>query len=155
MQNPRNSNEIRAWLSQVASGYGDGLRAGTRRAVIQGALMRPVGRLEGFLAGARLAGPRLLAAAAMALVLVLPALQINRGLTKAPAKSDISDLAVTTDGGRVVLTWTDGDQPHRVVRATSREELARLAAMPGEVVTGERWVDRTDDGAEIVFYLVD
>jgi hypothetical protein len=67
----------------------------------------------------------------------------------------VRDLQVTARGAEVILTWQDGDRPHRVVRATSREELAHLGELPGEVVRGERWVDSRPDSAAVVYYLVD
>jgi hypothetical protein len=42
-----------------------------------------------------------------------------------------------------------------VVRATSRRDLAQVSQIPGEMVTGERWVDRSPDNSEIVYYVVE
>jgi len=91
--------------------------------------------------------------AAVVLVLALPALLLERGGDLDPRP--VADLQVATQDGRVVLTWSDGGEGHRVVRATNRRDLARVSEIPGEMVTGERWVDRNRDDSEIVFYVVE
>jgi len=97
------------------------------------------------------------AAAAMAVILVLPAFKTFRisGAGLPEAKTPIHDLQVTARNGEVVLTWQDGNQPRRVVKATSREELAHLSEARGEVVRGERWVDKRPDEAQLVYYFVE
>ena len=101
--------------------------------------------------------PKLAAAAAVAVVLILPAFKPFRMQGPGPAeiKTAIHDFQVTALNGEVVLTWEDGNQPRRVVKTTSREALAHLSEIPGEVVRGERWVDTRPDEAPIVYYFVE
>jgi hypothetical protein len=67
----------------------------------------------------------------------------------------VRDLEVTEVGGQVVLTWKDGNQPRRVVKATSREQLAHLSQLPSETVSGERWVDSHPSDEAVVYYIVE
>lgn len=96
--------------------------------------------------------PRYAAAAAVLAFMVLLGLQVS-GSSKAK-ESTVRDLQAGEVDGRVVLTWQNGDEPHTVVRATSREMLRQAGSLSGEMVTGKIWVDTKDDAAPIVFYLV-
>jgi len=55
----------------------------------------------------------------------------------------------------VVLSWRDGGVPRKVIRATSRQELASRDALPARTVSGEMWVDREPSEAPIVYYVVE
>jgi hypothetical protein len=139
---------VRASLQRLADGYSDGLRAETRRRVLQAGMDAAVGSRPAF------GFPQLIAAAAVLAILALPALFIGRE-TGPAATSPVRDLQVSQQGGDVVLTWKDGQAPRRVVRATSLQEVARAASLPGEVVRGEKYVDSRSDGAQIVYYIVE
>lgn len=159
MANARFSDtaDVKARLRQIAdqqTRYGSTLRPEVRRRIVASALAdvssRQTVRTWAFL-------PKLAAAAAMAVILVLPAFKTFRTQEVGPgnAKTPIHDFQVTTVNGQVVLTWEDGNQPRRVVKATSREELAHLSEARGEVVRGERWVDKRPDQAQVVYYFVE
>jgi len=85
---------------------------------------------------------------AVALLALLP------GPGQGPA-SPVRDLSVTAEGGHVVLSWRDGGVPRKVIRATSRQELASRDALPARTVSGEMWVDREPSEAPIVYYVVE
>jgi hypothetical protein len=70
-------------------------------------------------------------------------------------RTPITDLQVTTEGGKVVLTWNDGNEPRRIVRATSREQLSHLDQAPSEIVLGQRWVDTQPERGSLVYYFVE
>ena len=147
--------DVRARLGQIAdqqARYGDRLRPEVRRRIVASALSEVTSQkpVWSFI-------PKLAAAAAMAVILVLPAFKTFRTQEIGPqeAKSPIHDFQVTARNGEVVLTWEDGNQPRRVVKATTREELAHLSEAPGEVVRGERWVDKRPDQAQLVYYFVE
>jgi hypothetical protein len=93
-------------------------------------------------------------AASVALILLLPAF-MGPGTLNRPQLSEIKDLTVMTEGDRVSLTWTDGDQVHRVMKATSREQLRDLASLPAETVRGNRWTDSEPVTSGIVYYVVE
>jgi hypothetical protein len=95
--------------------------------------------------------PQLFAAASLTLVLVLPLLLLERG----PVVSPALDLTLAREGNRVVLAWKDDNQPHRVTRLTSRDQLPQIASLPGVTVMGDRWVDTNPDEPQIVFYVVE
>lgn len=142
---------LRDRLRKMSDEYSDGLRRDTRRRIITTALhaipSHRTGSPWSFL-------PKLAAAAAVVAVLAIPAFKITPVGTRQEATS-VRDLQVSVEGGEVILTWQDGDKPHRVIRATSRQELAHLGQNPGEVVNGERWVDSRSDDAAVVYYLVE
>lgn len=145
-------------LKQIAEGYSDTLRPVTRQRILVAA-----GRTS---RGAYLSSPfvltlpKMLAAAAVLVVLALPALHLGQpsvypGRAGVGADSVVRDLQVTSQDGQVVLTWKDGQKPRRVMRATSRDELAHMSRLPGELVSGERWVDEHSGDAAVVYYLVE
>jgi hypothetical protein len=156
-------SDIKTTLSRLSMEYSDGLRAETRRRIVTAASAsassRSVGRSISFWLAPATPFASLVAASALLLILALPALYLGRG-GDAAGPRPVSDLEVSTVNGQVVLTWSDGDAPHRVVRATSREEMAQAVSSTGdrtrgELVRGERWVDRSSDKADIVYYLVE
>ena len=157
------NSDIRHRLKAISDGYSDRLRPQTRANILSSLAGQTAGQ------AARTAHlrspfiqtvPRMLAAAAVLVVLALPAIQMKTLSGKGP-ETPIRDLEVNEVDGRVVLTWKDGNQPHRVVRATSREELARLSKLPSETVSGERWVDnrpidaREPNSSNVVYYFVE
>ena len=152
--NPPDPSDFRNTLQGIAARNSEGLQLDTRRRIIDSTLHGLQARSDGARRPALTFVPQILAAAAFVFVLLLPAFQLRRNAplgTGAP----IDDLQVTASGSEVVLTWHDGNQPRRVIRATSREELPRLSQAAGERVVGERWVDRQAKDANIVFYLVE
>ena len=149
--------DIKARLRQIAdqnTRYGDTLRPDVRRRIISSALAGVASR-QTVPTWALL--PKLAAAAAVAVILILPAFKTFKlqGAGPTEIKTAIHDFQVTELNGQVVLTWEDGNQPRRVVKATNREELAHLSEIPGEVVRGERWVDTRPNEAQLVYYLVE
>ena len=158
MTNSAKSNtDIGTRLRGIAERYeqsGETLRPDVRRRIVNLAIAdqtaraaRPTAVIWSFL-------PKMAAAAAVAVILALPAFKMN-GPGPVDTKTPIHDFQVTSREGQVVLTWEDGDQPRRVVKATSREELAHLAEMPGVMVKGEKWVDTRPDEAQLVYYFVE
>jgi len=160
----RNSDfDIKSTLRKLSMEHADGLRAGTRRRIVaaglESASARSVRPAISFWLAPATPFASMAAAAALLVILALPAVYLGTGSDSAGPRP-VSDLEVNTVNGQVVLTWRDGDAPHRVVRATSREELARAVTAAGgkargEVVRGERWVDRSSDKSDIVYYLVE
>lgn len=148
----RRNQDIRDVLRRISTGYSDGLRAESRRRILfstrQFVGAQEVGVLWPF-------APRLAVAALLLVVLILPATQLRSRSGVSEAGSQVRDLEVTAQGDQVVLKWKDGDQPRRVVRATSREELAHRNQIQGELVRGERWVDTSSDEASLVYYFVE
>jgi hypothetical protein len=149
--------DIKILLGRISSQYSGGLKIPARRRIVEEGLKSATSHRQSVWSGrpgfSRHPVPGILAVAALAVVLALPALFTRQAghMTTRP----VTDLNVATEGGRVVLTWSDGDAPHRVLRATSREDLARASRIPGEVVTGERWVDKVPDSSTIVYYVVE
>jgi len=143
-------NDISRFLRDIDGAYTDRLRPASRQRILREAVDGLRGRTSRPVIWSFVAP---MAAAAIVVVLMVPALYLK---TPAPeqAGKPITDLQVTNDGGHVVLTWSDGDAPRRVIRATSREELARAIHSRGELVSGERWVDPREDNAKIVYYVV-
>ena len=141
-------DRVRAGLQRLADGYSDGLRAETRRRVLRAGVEAAAGSRPAF------GFPQLIAAAAVLAILALPALFIGRE-TGSGGSTPVRDLQVSQQGGEVVLTWKDGQAPRKVVRATSLQEVARAASLPGEVVRGEKYVDSRSDGAPIVYYIIE
>src|SRR5262249_14726400 len=86
-------------------------------------------------------------------ILVLPAFLLSGGLV-GHAPAPVKDLEVKSVAGPVVLTWSDGNEPRRVIRATRREDLAKPERLQGELALGERWIDNHADNAQVVYYLV-
>jgi len=152
-------SSLRGRLKQIADGYQDSLAPATRARLVSAARKATASSwywsspFMPFMQGL----PRAVAVAAVLVVLALPALQM-RQQSNAPhsgIRSSINDLQVTERDGQVVLTWKDGDQPRRVVRATNRQDLAHMSQLPGETVRGERYVDPRPSDAEVVYYLVE
>lgn len=142
-------------LRRISGEYADRLRPETRRRILTETLS------EASAAGSRwgirrMAGlaPQAAAASVILLILSMPAL-ISRG--EPEVRTPVQDLEVRVQGASVVLTWTDGGQPRRIVRATSREELAHLDEARGVTASGERWVDARSASEEepIVYYYVE
>ena len=146
--------DVRGRLRQIADQCTDTLRPDVRRRIVT---LSVAALAE---AAARQAAPiwalipKIAAAAAVAVILILPAIKMNSS-GPAETKTPIHDFQVTAVNSEVVLTWEDGDQPRRVVKATSREALAHLSEMPGEMVRSERWVDTRPDEAQLVYYFVE
>ena len=153
---PGNSeSEVRSLLREIGSRHQDGLKTASRRAIVAAGLEATAPSRRARAAIQRFI-PSALAAAALLVVLMLPALAVKGGRPAwEPNRNPIKDLQVNTVNGRVVLSWSDGQGPHRVVKATSREQLSHASDLPGEIVTGETWVDRGSDSSNIVYYLVD
>ena len=159
-------SDIKTTLKTVSMQYSDGLRAETRRRIVTAAsasaASRSIGPAISFWLAPASPFASMAAAAALLLILALPALYLGAGAPSTVSRP-VTDLEVSNVNGQVVLTWRDGDAPHRVVRATSREQLAHavIAAggaggmAEGEIVRGERWVDRSSDKSEIVYYVVE
>jgi hypothetical protein len=145
--------ETRQLLRRVAEHRGDILPADARRLLIRAGRNASVEVVESrsFIARGALA---LGAVAALGLVAVLPAL-FGRIVPAGSPASPVRDLSVTADAERVVLTWTDGGAPRRVIRATSRQELSNPSALTAHSVTGESWVDEEQSAAHIVYYIVE
>ncbi len=139
---------------RIAEGYSDGLRADSRRSILQATLSARREAPAPWSLSRNL-WPQMAVAASMIVALALPALLSREG--GRPESSPINDLQVGTQAGKVVLTWRDGGQPRKIVRATSRRDLARLGELPVQMVTGERWVDDVPVSEEepIVFYFVE
>ncbi len=143
-------------LRDLSEAYADRLHPETRRRVLASVAValetsrgsrRPAWSLMSL-------APQAVSAVALLMLLALPAV-VSR---QAPeVRTPVQDLEVRADGSKIYVTWSDGGQPRRVVRATSREELAHLAEAPGVTVNGERWVDdRSASEAEpIVYYYVE
>src|SRR6266850_2759517 len=137
--------DVRTTLAGIAAGYSESLKFETRRRIIASAMQGVQSRKEArpaFLPTAFL--PKALATAAILVVMLLPAFQLHRS-GQLDSATPIRDLQVSTQGSQVVLTWHDGNQPRKVIKATSREELPRLSQADGVAVTGERWVDNQAD----------
>jgi hypothetical protein len=147
-----NSDRFTAHLREISDGYADALRPMTRARILASA--RQAVRSTHLASPFVPSFPRLLTAAAIVMVLALPALHLGRA-PQPGLDASVRDLQVTSQGGQVVLTWKDGTQPRHVVRTTSHEDLARMSQLPGEVVSGERWVDAQPSDAEVVYYLVE
>ena len=146
-----------ARLRQIAERYeqaGDSLRPEVRRRIVALALLARAERTARQTTPIWAFLPKLAAAAAVAVVLALPAFKMNLP-GPVETKTPIRDFQVTAKNGQVVLTWEDGDEPRRVVKATSREALAHLSEIKGEVVRGEKWVDTRPDEAQLVYYFVE
>jgi anti-sigma-K factor RskA len=144
--------EIRSRLRRISEGYSDTLTSGTRARLLASARQASHG---GWLSSPFVPTfSRVLAVAAVLVVLALPALQM-RPRQHEGTPSLVRDLEVTEVGGQVVLTWKDGNQPRRVVKATSREQLAHLSQLPSETVSGERWVDSHPGDEAVVYYIVE
>ncbi len=148
-------SDIKNLLTRISREYSDGLRASTRESILEATLPRQSSRQAGsFVWSPAFTRPLAIAAmAALLIVLALPALLLERAGQR--LSGPVADLQVATQDGHVVLTWSDGGGAHRVVRATNRGDLARVSEIPGEMVTGERWVDRSSDDSEIVYYVVE
>lgn len=147
-------DDVRDTLNRISAKYVDGLEADTRRRVVTAALEARAHSRTSWVGSLWRLAPQVAVTGAILLFLATPVLYMNEvGSPQAP--SAIRDLEVTNQGGRVVLTWSDGGSPRRVVRATSREELEALDRIPGEVVTGERWVDNRPGTSTIVYYVVE
>jgi len=148
-------SDIKSVLTRISKEYSDGLRASSRKKILEATLPRRSSRQAGSFAwGPAFSRPLAIAGmAALLFVLALPALLLERGGDRLPRP--IGDLQVATQDGHVVLTWSDGGGAHRVVRATNRDDRARVGEIPGEMVMGERWVDRSSDESEIVYYVVE
>ena len=149
--------DVRVRLRQIAdqhARYGDTLRPDVRCRIVSSALAAVASRQSAPIWALL---PKMAAAAAVAVILILPAFKPFRMHDAGPAvvSTPIHDFQVTAHNGQVVLTWQDGDQPRRVVRATSRETLARLSEVPGEMVRGQSWVDTRPDEAQLVYYFVE
>jgi len=144
-------SSLRGRLKQIADGYQDSLAPATRARLVSAARKATASSwsMQGL--------PRAVAVAAVLVVLALPALQMRQQsiVPHSGIRSSINDLQVTERDGQVVLTWKDGDQPRRVVRATNRQDLAHMSQLPGETVRGERYVDPRPSDAEVVYYLVE
>lgn len=151
------ASEVRDRLRQIAGGYSDTLRPDVRHRIVTRSVASLAQTVAGHTAPIWALIPKIAAAAAVAVILILPAFKPFRmqGAGPADTKTPIRDFQVTAQNGEVVLTWEDGDQPRRVVKATSREALAHLAEIPGEMVQGKRWVDTRPDEAQLVYYFVE
>ena len=149
--NSLSSAGLRDRLRKISDEYSDSLSQDTRRRIVTTALHAIPSHRTG---STWYILPRLAAAAAVLAVLAFPAFRMTPAETPQESNS-VRNLQVTAKGGEVILTWQDGEKPHRVVRATTREELSHLGQIPGEVVRGERWVDSRSDNAAVVYYLID
>ena len=143
---------LQSHLKQISNGYHDSLAPATRARLLSAA--RQAARSSYSISPFSQTLPRALAVAAVLVVLALPALQM-RQQPAGVAATAISDLQVTSLNGQVVLTWKDGNQPRRVVRTTNRADLTHMSQLPGETVTGERYVDAHPSDASVVYYLVE
>jgi len=145
-----NDLEVRARLRRISEGYRDRLPPGLRYDLVRSGVVASRSGRSSWAAGYRVS--RLVAAAALLAILLLPGLMVESPEKTPP---DVRGLTAQQLGGQVVLTWQNGGTPHRIVRATSLEMLQQASSLPGEVVRGERWVDTKVDGARVVFYVVD
>ncbi|HKY30895.1 MAG TPA: hypothetical protein VJV23_00020 [Candidatus Polarisedimenticolia bacterium] len=94
-----------------------------------------------------------LAAAALLVVLALPAALLGPGGTgTAPAEDPLQlDVSLAADG-TVLLEWDNGKPVHTVRIATSAKDLAKVN---GIEVAGRSYQDASRSGSEIVYYHVD
>ena len=145
--------DIREQLQNISNGHSARLsHAARRRVVLAGVEGARRTGLDAFRFGGI---PQMALAAGLVGLLALPAffLSLNQSVA---SKKPVSDLSVSLgDDGQVVLAWTDGDAPRKVVRVTNREELKGLSGLPGEAVRGEQWIDTRADQSDIVYYIVE
>ena len=105
----------------------------------------------------RLAWGQALAAAAILVVLALPAaLFQSQAVPTRDTSRDINLQARLQDDGSLLLEWENGSSVHTIRKAGSTSELAKVN---GIRVAGERFLEGQDGAAspvgEIVYYQVD
>jgi hypothetical protein len=147
MASAMTDTDVRTLLRRAAVRGSDSLAPERKRRIVRGGMAsvaQPV-EIKHFMGRLILAAA---GAAALAVLALLP------GEQQGPA-SPVRDLSVTAEGGHVVLSWRDGGVPRKVIRATSRQELASRDALPARTVSGEMWVDREPSEAPIVYYVVE